>query len=288
MDKKHLGMAFVVIAALLWAFESFFAKLAYKGNADFLQTTALRSVIVVIVALAYILFTRSSFKVSKKEFSAVFVMAIIGTVFADVLYFYCLTKIPVVNALLIAHLQPIFVVLLAFIFLREEKLTAYEYIGIALLVIAGIVTTSGSFGNLMGFRFGTIFDWLIIFSTIAWAATVILARKYLTSLSSGVIVFYRFLIAGIFVILIAFFNSSLGFTNIFQILVGLSVAVGLIFYYEGLKRIKGADASALESFAVFFAAILGFVFLNEGITLFSIFGIVLLFAGTYVLTLKSR
>ena len=291
MDSKkarNLGFFFILCAAFLWAVESAAAKLAYGKDVNFLQVVAIRSVIVVIIAFAYLLITRKSFKVDRKELSALFYLALAGTVFADILYFYCLTKVPLVNALLIAHLQPIFVIIFTLLIFKEDKLTKFDYIGIGIMILAGLLVTAKSFSNISTLQIGSVYDYLIILSTIAWASLVVVMRKYLKSVDAGAIVFYRFLIAAVFTVLLAYFYSSLGITSIYQIVVGVSVAFGFIFYYEGLKRVKGPDASAMESTTVFFAALLGIVLLGEGLTIMQVVGIVLLFIGGYVLSVKAK
>ncbi len=82
-------------------------------------------------------------------------------------------------------------------------------------------------------------------------------------------------------------RSPLVFSNIYQILVGIVVGAGTIFYYEGLKRIKAAQVSALELTTPFAAALLGFCILAERITALQIAGMVLLFAGVCFLSKKE-
>jgi probable blue pigment (indigoidine) exporter len=82
-------------------------------------------------------------------------------------------------------------------------------------------------------------------------------------------------------------TSSLGIANIYQVLIGVIIGIGTILYYEGLKRLKAAQVSALELSTPFFAAILGFLILNETITLMQIGGISLLFVGVYFISKKE-
>ena len=82
-------------------------------------------------------------------------------------------------------------------------------------------------------------------------------------------------------------TSTIGISNIYQILVGISIGIGTILYYEGLKRIKAAQVSGLELSAPFFAAILGFLILEEPLTSIQIMGILLLFVGIYYLSKKE-
>ena len=78
------------------------------------------------------------------------------------------------------------------------------------------------------------------------------------------------------------------FSTYFQVLVGIVTGLGFVFYYNGLKRLKAAQASSLELVAPFFAALLGFFFLGENITLLSGLGIVLLFVGGFFLSKREK
>ena len=70
-------------------------------------------------------------------------------------------------------------------------------------------------------------------------------------------------------------------------ILGIIIGIGTILYYEGLKRIKAAQVSALEFSTPFFAAILGFFILREFVTIMQIIGILLLFVGIYYLSKKE-
>lgn len=44
---------------------------------------------------------------------------------------------PVMNAVLIGHMQPIFIVLIGFFLLREDRSTRYDYSGIIIMILSG-------------------------------------------------------------------------------------------------------------------------------------------------------
>ena len=85
-----------------------------------------------------------------------------------------------------------------------------------------------------------------------------------------------------------FVYDSLVFSSVYQVLVGVVVGVGTILYYEGLKRIKAAQVSAVELSTPFFAAILGFVVLGENIMVLQVVGMFLLFIGIYYLSKREE
>ena len=271
----------------MWAIEPTFAKLSYQ-NSDFIQTSAIRAIFAVLIALAYVAITnKANLKIRRKQIPSLVYIAIVGTLFADFMYFFALTQVPVVNAAVIGHMQPIFIILIGFFALKTDKLTKFDYAGISVMLVSGLLVTTKTLENLAMFKLGTLGDLFVVSATIAWATTAIAMRKYLKDMNAGVITFYRFLFASIFFVIYLILNSTINIANIYQILVGIIAGVGTILYYEGLKRIKAAQVSGLELSTPFFAAVLAFFILGEIVTIMQIVGIFLLFAGIYYLSKKE-
>jgi drug/metabolite transporter (DMT)-like permease len=213
---------------------------------------------------------------------------LVATLFADLMYIYALTKVSVINAVLIGHMQPIFIILIGFFVLKQDKITKFDYYGILFMILAGVLVTTKTLENLLMLKFGTIGDLYVLFATIAWATTAIVARKYLKELHAGLIAFYRFLFAGIIFIIYMIAFKGIEITNIYQVLIGIVIGIGTILYYEGIKLIKAAQVSALELSTPFFAAILGYLILGEYITIVQFIGILFLIKGIYFLSKKEN
>jgi drug/metabolite transporter (DMT)-like permease len=285
VKTKRLGVIAILFASIIWSIEPILAKISYQ-NSDFIQTSAIRAVFASVTAFIYVIFTKNKkhLKTNKKNISYLLYIAIIGTLLADIMYFYSLSLIPVINAVLIGHLQPIFIILFGFLVLKSEKLTKFDFFGISMMIISGILVTTKTYENLLYLNIGTIGDIIVLISTIAWATTAIVMRKYLRQMNSGVITFYRFFFASIFFLIYMIFSKSLVISNIYQIIIGILIGIGTILYYEGLKRIKAAQVSALELSTPFFAAILAFIFLREYVTVMQIIGIFFLFIGIFFIS----
>jgi len=287
MDNKKIGVVSIIFADIMWAIEPIFAKLAYK-DADVLQTASIRALFVALTAIPYILITnKGNFRVNKKQFGVLVYIAIAGTLTADMLYLIALSKIPVINALIIGHLQPIFIIIIGFLVMREERPLKSDYIGMLVMMASAFLVTTKTLGNFASLKLGTFGDIIVVFATIAWATTAISARKYLKDMNAGVMVFYRFIIAGIVLTIYSLIKSSFQILNIYQILIGVVVGIGTIFYYEGIKRLKAMQVSSLELATPFFGALLGFITLGERITIMQGFGIIIMFSGVYLLAKKE-
>ena len=287
MDNKKIGVLAILSANVMWAIEPIFAKLAYK-DVSVLQTSTIRAIIVALTALLYALITnKGSIRVNKKQLGILAYIAIAGTIVADFSYLFALTKVPVVNAVLLGHLQPIFIVLISFLVFKEEKISRLDYLGMAVMLISSLLVTTKTRENLANLKFGTTGDLYVLLATLAWATTAIAMRKYIKDMNSGVVAFYRYTIAGTIFVIYSLIKSTIQISNIYQILIGLVVGVGVILYYEGLKRIKAAQVSSLESSTPFFGALLGFIVLSESVTIMQISGILAMFIGVYLLAKKE-
>ncbi len=300
-SRKKTGIAAILGASLMWAIEPAIAKLSYGGPClassasmnTVIQTVTVRTLVTTLAALAYVMVTRrASLRITRRQLPKVAYIGLVGTVFADLMYFYAFTKVPVVNAVLIGHMQPVFVVLIGFLILKEDRLTKYDYLGILVLICAGLLVSTKTLQRLARLQLGSVGDLIVLAATFAWATAGIVARRYLRDMDAGVLTFYRFLVASIALVIISggsllAGSAAIGF-NFYQLLVGVVAGVGYVLYYEGLKRIKAAQASAIELSTPFFAALLGFLILRESVTGMQVAGIALLFAGIYLLSKKEE
>ncbi|MBI5133429.1 MAG: DMT family transporter [Thaumarchaeota archaeon] len=285
MHQKTIGVLAVLGAALIWTLEVVLARFAFTTTTP-LQTIALRSFFVMLPALGYALLKVKKTTLPPKELGVVIIIGLLGSVFADGLYYLALEKVPVLNAVFIAHLQPIFILLLGFFFL-QDALTKYDYIGIFLMIIAGIMVTTKSLANAASMQFGTLGDLLILIGTLGWGITAILARKYLTRSQAGVVVFYRYLTASVVLFAILVLKDQFVFPSFIHVILGVLVGIGYILYYEGIKRLKAAQVSSVELASPFFGVLLGFAIFGELILPLQIAGMVLLGVGFHFIARRE-
>lgn len=287
MNTKQLGVVTILLASIIWAIEPILAKLSF-GNSDFLHTSAIRAMVAALTAFIYLMLTkRSVLKVRREHLPPLIYIAVIGTLVADFMYFVALSQIPVINAVIIGHMQPIFIIAIGFFLLKSDALTKFDYLGIFLLIISGFLVTTRTLDNLIALRFGTLGDLIVLSATIAWATSAIVMKKYLSMMDAGAITFYRFFLPSLLFLAYLGLSSSLFIANIYQVCIGVIIGIGTILYYEGLKRLKAAQVSGLELSTPFFAALLAFFLLEEGLTTLQIIGIVLLVGGVYLISKKE-
>ncbi len=285
-NNKLLGVLAVLGASIMWALEPIFAKLSYRTT-DFLNTFATRTLLALVTVIVYMILKRRRVIITPKYIPKLIYLSLVATLFADLIYIYALTRVPVINAVLIGHMQPVFVILIGTFILTQDRLTKFDYWGISFMLIAAFLVTTRTVGNLLVLKFGTAGDLYVLLATIAWATTAIVARKYLRELPAVVIAFYRFLFAGIIFLSYQLITNGIEITSIYQILIGFIIGIGTILYYEGIRYIKAAQVAALELSTPFFATILGVLILKEYITVMQGIGILFLFGGIYCLAKKE-
>jgi drug/metabolite transporter (DMT)-like permease len=288
MNVKSIGILSVLLASFLWALEPVLAKLSYQ-NSDFQHTLAVRAILVTLTAFVYGGITnKANFKIDRRQLSALVYVAVVANILGDIAYFFALTQVPVTNAVVIGYMQPIFIVMMGFLVLREDRLSRFDYLGIMVMMMAGLLIATRSSENLLMLRLGTYGDLVVLSATVAWSTTTIAVRKYLREMNAGVVTFYRFLFASLALAAYLVFSSDLGAVNMYQVMIGIVVGVGTILYVEGLKRNKAAQVSALELSTPFFAAVLSFLALGELVTQMQIVGMVLLLIGVLFLSRKEE
>ena len=282
MNKKTIGIVAILLASIMWAIEPIFVKLSYETS-NFVQTNAIRAIFGLIVAFVYILIKKrpKDLKLSKKDIAPMMYIALVATLFADFMYVFSLSQVPVVNAVILGHMQPVFIVIFGFFILKSDKLTIFDYTGILLMIVSGILVTTGTLENLMSLKLGTMGDLFVLSATIAWATTAIVTRKYVKHIDTGVLAFYRFFAAAVILSIFLLVNNGLFISNYYQVAVGITVGFGTVLYYESITRIKAAQTSALELSTPVFATVLAFLFLSEVPKIMQLVGIGLLFVGLF-------
>jgi drug/metabolite transporter (DMT)-like permease len=286
-SARLLGISVVLVASLIWAIEPILVKLALR-RATLLDTSLVRAGMISLVGWLYTRINRrDTLALSRGQWSAVGYIALSGTLLGDLLYLYSLTQTSVLNAMLIGHMQPLFILLLGLFLIKGEVLKGNEYLGMSVMLCAGTLVTSRTLPNLLALRLGTFGDLVVLLATLAWASAAMVTRKYLSTVNAGRIVCYRFFLAFVVLSLWRLFQEGLfAVTSPYQIVLGTLTGVGCLLYQEGLRRLPAAIVSSLELVSPLFSAILGFIVLGEAVTGMQLVGVALLVFGVFLLSKK--
>lgn len=131
-----------------------------------------------------------------------------------------------------------------------------------------------------------------LMSSVFASLTAIFIKLGLSDINSNLATAIRTIIILIMSWIIIFYTNS--FENIksinsknliFLIVSGITTGLSWIFYFKALQIGDVAKVTVIDKLSIVFTIILAFIFLKETISLKMIIGIVLIFAGTLIISL---
>jgi len=199
------------------------------------------------------------------------------------LLFHSMKLIAIANAVLLNYTAPIFVALLAPLFLKE-KLEKSTLLALAISV-AGIVVISYqqnlqiSHLNLLGVILGLL-------AGLAYAGFIIASKRALSSFSSQVVAFYSYSVASIFLfpfVIGTDFSPDLASWILLLVLGVFNTGFAVTLYLKGLGMVKAQKAVVFTYLEPASAVVFGFLFLAQQPTpLMLVGGFLILIAGYIV------
>src|SRR3989344_4812627 len=297
MKKEALGTLLVFLTALISGF-SIFANKIFVATIDPLVFTAIRALaigaIFFILSLSY-----NHWKI--KKFTSVswkylLSIGIIGGGIAFWLFFSGLQLTTSSRSGFIHKTLPIYVTILAFIFLKE-KITKKQLLALGISIVGLIVLLYSTITPSQLWNNPQLGDLLIFGATILWGVENILARKAMIKGENNFIVsFSRMFIGGLFlagVILIlgkASLFLALNSTQWLYILISTLILFGYVLtYYWGIKCINVSKGASILIISPVITLVLGVIFLGEPAPLMQVIGSIVILIGVYfIATVKSE
>lgn len=294
MNNEIKGTIFAILAALISGVSIPLNK-SFVVNIDPLVFTSIRLLLIGTIFLIISYFRHE--KINKKiNIKYLALIAIIGGAFAFLLFFDGLRLTTSGRAAFLQKTMPIYVVVLAFLFLKERITKKYLYsillmlIGTAIIYYSEIVPAQLWLNPSLG-------DLLVIGATILWALENVLSRKVMIKGESNFIVsFVRMFFGGIIlfsiVLLLGKYDllMSLNSQQIISISVSTIILFGyVLFWYWSLKFINVTKASSLLLLSPVISLLIGNGFLNEPVPFTQLIGSALILVGVYFVSkIKSE
>ena len=302
MEKKsYLGDILIIIAGLFWGSMGIFVRHLNDLGFSSIQVACLRLTTAgILFALILLIKDRKGFKIALRDIPLFLALGLVSILFFTCCYFTAIRLMTMSTAAILLYTSPIWVMVLAIIFLKE-KFTIQKLIAL-ILAFAGCVLVSGFGGKvtvvgiLVGLGSGLGYGLYSIFGTFA-------LKKY----SPYTVTCYTFLIAGLGSIFVsnpvdlvskisAVENKPalLGFvllTAVFGFVLLTSVVTAVIpflLYTLGLNMTTAGKAAVLATVEPAAATLFGFFVMKETVGPVAIAGILLVFAAIIVLSLRKK
>lgn len=292
LNSEKIGTTLAFLTAIISGF-AIFANKIFIVNLDPTVFTALRSFIIGLIFFVLAI-AKSNFKIGvMKKFSwkYLIIIGLVGGGLAFLLFFTGLKLTTSGRAAFLHKTLPLYVTLLAFVFLRE-KITRKQQIALLLMIIGTCILYFSKTPPSQLWANPSLGDLLVISAVIFWAIENVIAKKVMRMKESNFVVsFGRMFFGSIFL-----FSSAivLGKANLFltitpeqfyNILFSTAILFGyVLFYYWSLKYINVSKASTILLISPVITLILGVTFLSEPATLMQLLGSAIILIGAYFIS----
>ena len=293
MEKKgYLGDILIIIAGLFWGSMGIFVRHLNDLGFSSIQVACLRLTTAgILFALILLIKDRKGFKIALRDIPLFLALGLVSILFFTCCYFTAIRLMTMSTAAILLYTSPIWVMVLAIIFLKE-KFTIQKLIAL-ILAFAGCVLVSGFGGKvtvvgiLVGLGSGLGYGLYSIFGTFA-------LKKY----SPYTVTCYTFLIAGLGSIFvsnpvdlvrkISTIENKPALFGFVLLTAVVTAVIPFLLYTLGLNMTTAGKAAVLATVEPAAATLFGFFVMKETVGPVAIAGILLVFAAIAVLSLGKK
>ena len=290
--KKYF---FIIIGMpiVFWALAFPFIKIGLEELSP-VNLTIMRLLVVCIVFLILLIAKPNKFsKIQKKDVIPIFLLGFLGIVVYHLGLNYGEQYISASAASVIIATIPIFVVILAAIFLKE-KITLKIVLGVLLsLVGVVVISTVGRSDTILEVKYisGAL---AVILAAVVGAGYTVAGKKMLRRYSAFSLTAYVCLLGSLG--LIPFISSSLFEEVVAMSLTGWSVVIflgvfptviGYVLWYVALEIKSASETSVYLYFVPVLSTIISYILFRDEITWFFVFGGAIVILGLHVVNKQS-
>ena len=294
----HTGAIAVIIASLLWSVDGLLRRNLYSLPPSVI--VFYEHILGLVFLVPFLWSTRAKFRgLTRKQWWAMGLVALLSGALGTILYTAALGQINFINfsvVVLLQQLNPIFAIAAAAILLRERL--SRRFLGLAAIALVGAYMVS--FPDLsvnLDTGKGTVVAALYAAGAAAcWGIGTAFSKYALKGTSYPHVTAARFGLTAIISFLFVVGTgsteavSALTQTQFFYLL-AITFSTGLVallIYYYGLQRVAASRAAVLELAWPLSAVIIGWLFLNQGLTITQAIGALVLLTTTYFLSRHTK
>lgn len=266
MLKDYSGPIFIILAALLWAFDGLIRQHLYTLPP--ITIIFFEHLIGLVILSPFVLRHVLMTKLTGREWRLVVLIAILSGLFGTLWFTAALGKVHFITisvVFLLQKLQPIFAITSARIFLKEKLDSRYIKWAVLALLAAYFVTFPNGIVNLATGEGTAIAALYALGAAFAWGTSTTFSKMLLGRLDFKTSTFYRFLITVIVALPVLFFLNSgtslpafpqFGWLALIAVSTGM---VALLIYYRGLAKTSVHVSTILELTFPFVAILLDYL-----------------------------
>lgn len=305
MDKAKTAPYFIMAAAALWALDGLFrTQLTYS-----IPTT---SIIFFEHVLGFIVLSPIIIKnfrwiqaINTDTWKVLLLMTLVSTVLGTLLFTEALARSfaynDFVTPILLQKLQPVFVIIMSALFLKEKLSIRFLFLA-AIALVGSYLVSFGTAPIALSFDGKELIYLMAIGAAFCWGTGTILSKKVLDNIDFPLATALRFLLAiPISFVFVLVLKQSYDFTQIasgdfirFLIIAGITGGAGAVFlYYWGLQNTQARISTFAELMFPVVTIFIAITSLNpygapQQITIPNMVGIALLLVSIILISLENK
>lgn len=297
-----MGFVFIILGTLMWSVDTL---IRYPLLASLKPDTMvfLEHTLLAIIFVPLLLRSKSFFsKLDKKALTSFMVIGVFGSAVSTLAFTQAFALINPSLVILLQKLQPIVVILLSAVILKEKftqrffLLSAVALIGVFLISYPDISPLwQSDLSALLQMNSAALFGYLLtLLAVLGWGSSTVFGKKLSTQgFNENEIMAGRFSLGFSFLFLFCLTQTSLPTADLtydiylkIAAMVLLSGLLGMSLYYRGLSRLPAHISAIAELFFPLSAVIINWIFLGKSLQPIQITGAVILTAASITIQLS--
>jgi drug/metabolite transporter (DMT)-like permease len=296
------GTVFIFIATFFWALDTLIRYPLLAAGLSAIQIVFIEQLLLVMMTSLWLkLQGQSLWAFSRRDIPSLLIIGGLGQAIGTLAFTQAFTYMNPTLVILLQKLQPIVAISLSALILKERIHSGYILCAVlalmgSCLIVAEDIAAFWSAGvwhysdqllvRLVGYG-------LALLAVLSWGASTVFGKRLaLTGYSSGQIMHGRFVFG--FIVLLPFLfwqmpfaqnPTSLSIAKI-VLMVLISGVLGMLFYYQGLKRVQSKQSALAEMAFPVMAGIINWVVLDIALTTTQIVGGLLLIVANLLVHRK--
>ncbi len=294
-EARSLTYAKLVAAMAMWGATWIAGRIIAQELSAPLAIASIRFVIAALVLAAVALVSEGRIPVpdSARAWGVIWGMGFFGIFLYGLCFFFGLQHIPAGRGALVVALNPVIVVLVAWL-LGQERMSTRKAIG-STIALAGCLTVIGN-GDPLALLHGTVGlgEWLIVGCVLSWTAYTFIGRRATQLLSPLATTLYASLAGALLLGVAALVQGDIDpaawswrvwSSMLFLALFGTAIAY--TWFTDAVHRLGAGHASVFINLVPVFAVLQAAVLLDEHLGLSVLVGGILVIAGVWLTTQRK-
>jgi drug/metabolite transporter, DME family len=290
---RIVGVLAVVAAASIWATLGLFAKILYAQGVSFESLVAVRASVGWVAVMIFVLATgkAKSLRVSGRDLTLLVPQGLVGIGLFYLFYFYTVRESTVGTAAILNYSSPAFVVVLAYLFLKE-RFSAAKLLAL-FMTAGGIFLVAGAY-NPSNLDVTPTVLLTGLLSGLTYGLYSIFGRPVTGHLRPSIILSYVLFFGSLLLVVAALptldtlAGLPMGSYALLFMLAVIHTTLGFALYTFGLGRLGAGRAAIVATVEPVVAVALGTALLGESLTVPKLVGASLVISGAALAQVRLR